>query len=234
MRFYISILFTLSFLSTRAQTAGHYFDVTAGGASYRGSLAISFQHQYFIGKSQKFNVGIGARASSFIGADLYYATAPAKLTSGSTSPLVIFKENIIANIDSFLVNTPQLNFINLMVIIDYRFSEKFSAGFNIDVVGFSFGKKARGNYINGFQGKIEEAKPTPFNILLISDNDRGSLNSELYLRYKIRERIALKSAAQFVFTEYTTETQVQNFPEDNDRFRNKALLFALGVTYSIK
>lgn len=234
MRFYISIVFTLSFLLSKAQTAGHYFDVTAGGASYRGSLAISYQHQWFIGKSQKFNIGLGARASSFFGADLYYVTAPAKLTSGSTGPLVLFKENIISNMDSFLVNSPQLNFINLMIIIDYRFSEKFSGGFNIDAVGFSFGKKTKGNHINGFQGKIEDAKPTPFNILLISDNDRGSLNSELYLRYKIKEKLSLKGAAQFLFTEYTTETKVQNFPEANDRFRNKALLFALGITYWIK
>ena len=76
---------------------------------------------------------------------------------------------------------------------------------------------------------MENAKPSAFNILLISDNDRGSLNSELYGKYYWNEKWGVKLAAQFLFTEYTADTEIQQFPEPNDRFRNKSLLLALGV-----
>ena len=81
---------------------------------------------------------------------------------------------------------------------------------------------------------MENAKPTSFNILLISDNDRGSLNSELYGKYYWNEKWGVKLAAQFLFTEYTTDTEVQQFPEPNDRFRNKSLLIAAGISYKLK
>ncbi len=132
MRFLICILFMCCFLAAKAQRTSRFFDVTAGGGVYRGTLSMSYHHQWSIGKKQKLNLGIGARATSFLGADIYYVTAPAKLTSGSTGPLVLFKENIAANIDTFLLNSPQVNLVNLLIIIEYGFTKKFSAGFNID------------------------------------------------------------------------------------------------------
>jgi len=40
--------------------------------------------------------------------------------------------------------------------------------------------------------------------------------------------------AQFLFTEYTTSTKVQQLPEQNDRFRNKSLLLCLGISWRLK
>ena len=80
---------------------------------------------------------------------------------------------------------------------------------------------------------MTSASPTPFNILLVSDNDRGSLNSEFYGKYLLNEKWAVKLGAQFLFTEYTTQTKVQQFPQANDRFRNKPLLLCVGVRYKL-
>jgi hypothetical protein len=212
---------------------GTYLNFSGGVASYRGSFSLSYLHNWRIGQHQRIGLGIGARLTSFIGANIYYITAPAELTSGSTGPLVIFKENIDENIDSLLVKSPFINSLNVMVNIDYRLSQKILVGFDIDFIGFSFGGKRDANFISGVTGGITEAGPTPFNILLISDNDRGSLNSELYVKYFYKEKWAAKIGAQFLFTEYTTETPVQVYPEENDRFRNKSLLFSLGMTYKL-
>ena len=103
--------------------------------------------------------------------------------------------------------------------------------FNIDAIGFSFGKSTTGNYINGAQGSVESSQPTAFNVLLISDNDRGSLNSAFFGRYLLNKKWGIKGGVQFLFTEYTTDTEVQQFPEPNDRFRNKSLMFMLGASY---
>jgi hypothetical protein len=208
----------------------NYTNFTGGVGSTKGSFSLSYLHDWQVGKKQKIGLGLGARLTSFVGANLYYITAPAELTSGSTGPGVIFKENINENIDSLLVKSPQVNSLNIMLNIDYEISPKILIGFNIDAIGFSFGGSRTANYINGSTGKITDASPTSFNVLLISDNDNGSLNSELYAQYFFKDQWAIKIAGQFLFTEYTTDTNVQTFPEDNDRFRNKALLSAVGIT----
>jgi len=203
-------------------------------AKYQGAFSLHYSHLWKIGKPGKLAIGLGGRITSYLGANQYYITAPAELTSGSTGPFVIFKENIDENIDTLLVKSPQVNLINLTIDIQYQFTSRFAVGFNIDAIGFSFGANQNANYINGITGKNTSAKPTSFNALLISDNDRGSLNSELFAKYKIFNKWSVKAGAQFLFTEYTTETEVQQYPSPNDRFRRKSLLLGLGVSYQIK
>lgn len=203
----------------------------AGFAAARkqGAFTAAYFYNWNLGKKKKATVGLGARATAYVGRNQYYITAPAKLTSGSTGPGVLFKENIEANIDTFSIQSPQVNTVNVLINLGYHFSDKICVGFSIDAVGYSFGSRVRGTYINGRQRQEERAEVTSFNILLISDNDKGSLNSELYARYKLNDRISLKAGVQFLFTEYTTQTTVQTSPEPNDRFRRKSLLAGLGV-----
>ncbi len=233
----LRILFFLlalpSVIFSQSKTA-QYLDGTFSFAKYEGALAIHYSHLWQLGKSQKMGIGLGARATSYLGANQYYVTAPAKLTSGGPGPFVIFKENIIDNIDSLLVKSPLVTSINLSINIQYQLSNKFSAGFNIDALGFSFGSKKIGNYINGFTGRLTQGKPTTLNLLLTSDNDFGSLNSELFVRYKVNDMWSVKASSVFLFTEYRTDSKVQQLPEPNDRFRNKSLMFGLGITYQIK
>lgn len=225
--------FLLASLTTSAQRISSYADATLGAAKYQGTLALSYVHLWRFGAKQKLGIGIGGRFTSYLGANQYYITAPAQLTSGSTSPLIIFQDNITANIDTFLVKSPQINCLNLSINIDYQINKKLSAGFNIDAIGFSFGGSRDGNYISGPVGKMSAATPTSFNILLVSDNDRGSLNSEFFARYSLSDLWSIKAGAQFLFTEYTTSSKVQSFPQENDRFRNKSLLFCLGISRKI-
>ena len=207
---------------------------SVGAGSYRGSASIAYDRTWRLGsKKQRLGLGVGARFTSFVGTDLYYVTAPAKLTTESTSPLVIFQENVNENIDSLLINSSQVNSLNLFININYKISNKIKVGFSIDAIGFSFGSETRGNFMSGQAGKNTTAKPTPFNILLISDNDKGSLNSNLYLDYSINDRWSVRAGAQFLFTEYTTKEKVQTYPEENDRFRNKSLMAAVGVSLKL-
>ncbi len=222
-----------SLVLSQSKTA-QYLDGTFSFAKHEGALAIHYTHLWKFGKSQKLSIGLGGRITSYFGANQYYVTAPAKITSGGTGPFVIFKENIIDNIDSLLVKSPFVTSLNLSINIQYQLSGKLSAGFNIDALGFSFGGEKMGNYINGFTGSVTKGKPTSFNLLLTSDNDLGSLNSELFAHYKLNEKWSIKAAGVFLFTEYTTDTKVQQFPKANDRFRNKSLMLGLGITYQIK
>jgi hypothetical protein len=108
----------------------------------------------------------------------------------------------------------------------------------IDAIGFSFGKKQSAVYYgNNFAtGVPVTAKPTGFSLLLISDNDKGSLNSELFARYRWNDSWGVKLGFQFFFAEYTTDTKVQTTPGGgtNDRFRKKMAGAGIGITYNFK
>jgi len=211
------IFFSITSFSQNQSTV-NYADFTGALGSNQGSVAVDYFHLWKLGKSKKIEVGFGGRFTSYFGSSQYYSSAPAGLAADESKS------------DSLLLQSSQVNAFNLAINLGYRLSSKFGLGFNIDAVGFSFGGKQSGSYINGNQGQATSAKPTAFNILLIGNNDQGSLNSEFYVRYFIKEKLAIKLAYQYLFTEYTTETEIQQLPEANDRFRNKASLFSVGIT----
>jgi hypothetical protein len=230
------LLFLLIATWSFAQEKNRYEELAEAGIGVgqrQGALALSWAHHWKTGKKGRFHIGLGARLTSFLAQNQYYITAPARLTSGETGPQVIFQENIPENIDSLLLNSPWVNALNASVHLTWAYSDRVQSGFNIDFVGVSFGSAERGNYMNGAQGQFVNATPTVFNLLLISDNDRGSLNSELWARYFVNPHWAVKGGFMFLFTEYTTETEVQQYPEPNDRFRLKSLMATLGVSYRL-
>lgn len=228
------ILFSFSFaIQAQHGTKVQNLDLSGSIGSGQGTGAFSYNYNWQLGKKGRFEIGTGARLTSYFGTNQYYVTAPAKLTSGKTGPGVLFAENIIGNLDSVLFSNAQVSALNITVNLGYNITPKLYAGFSIDAIGFSFGGNKDGRYFNGNTSAPVTAKPTGFNILLVSDNDRGSLNSEFFVRYKLNKQWGIKAGYQFLFTEYTTTTEVQTFPEKNDRFRNKSSAFLLGVTYNL-
>jgi hypothetical protein len=214
----------------------NYGDVSFAIGSSEGAFSLSYWRNWKVTKNGKLQLGLGARLSNYFGSNQYYRTAPAKLTSGKSSFGALFAEDIPGNIDSFkVVGGHNMSSVNIAFNARYIITPRFYAGFNIDLTGFTLGGKKEGNYINGSITQTVKAKPTGFNILLISDSDRGSLNSELYAAYRLTPRIAIKGAFQFIFTEYTTDTKVQVVNGiENDRFRRKSGMASLGVQIDLK
>jgi hypothetical protein len=237
----LTIIFTLCIpaylLAQNDNGKFRYADFGFAVGQYQGSVTLSGINDWHFGKKKKFYIGLGGRFTSYLGADKNYITAPAKLTSGKTGPGVLFVENIEGNIDTLIIKYPEVNALNLLVDLGYQFNSKLSIGFNIDFVGFSFGGSKKGNYFstsNGIKsGRMISTSPTPLNLLLISDNDLGSLNSELYARYQVKQKWGLKAGLQFLFTEYKTSAKVQQYPESNDRFRLKSLMISIGLSHRL-
>lgn len=235
------LVFTISALHAQHKTprpVDNFVEFTGGIGSSQGSGALAYVYNWKFGKRKRMELGLGAKLTSYFGSNLYFKTAPAKLTSGKTDPSVLFSSDIEENIDSVKFTKAQSNFLNLTLNFGYNFSKKVYVGFTIDLIGFSFGKRQNGIYYgnNNAPGVPVSAKLTPFNVLLISDNDRGSLNSELFARYKWNDSWGVKLGLQFLFAEYTTDTQVQTTPggDKNDRFRKKMPGVGIGVTYNLK
>ncbi|HAC25743.1 MAG TPA: hypothetical protein DCE81_12600 [Cytophagales bacterium] len=215
---FIMFSFTASVAWAQSPARVNYGSFTGAIGSGQGSAALEYFHNWQLGQSKKFEIGIGGRLTSYFGSDQYFSSAPASLAGDETKT------------DSLLMASAQMNAVNLAINLGYRFSPKFGVGFNIDALGFTFGGRKEGRYLNGNQGQLVQGKPTSFNVLLIGNNDRGTLNSEFYARYFFNERWGIKLAYQYLFTEYTTDVAVQQQPEANDRFRNKASMVSIGVT----
>jgi hypothetical protein len=127
--------------------------------------------------------------------------------------------------------------LNAAVHIHYRFNQKLGAGFNIDVAGITFGPRKQFNVISNVfdagQSPVVAGNPTRFNLLLTSDNDIGSLNSEFYVKLAVSNRIGLRAGYTFLFSEYTTDQDL-SFDQGrirNDRYRHKAGMLLIAVSY---
>jgi len=237
--FYLLASLVLGIAANAQQKAkpavNQFADFTLGIGSSQGSAALAYVHNWKLFKKQKWEAGVGVRFTSYFSSDKYYRTAPAKLTSGKSGPAVFFADDIVQNLDSVFFPKAQVNSLNISLNFGYNFTPKFSLGFNIDAIGFSFGGSKNGTHINGNTTKPTTAKPTAFNLLLVSDNDLGSLNSELFAKYQFNKKWGAKLGFEFLFTEYKTATEVQTTPDGqkNDRFRNKVSALALGISYQL-
>jgi long-subunit fatty acid transport protein len=210
------------------------FGLAFSPGSQEFNVALSWKQIHSVKPDSKFKVGYGLRFNLYTGTDKEYITAPAELTSGKTGPGVFFSENIIENLDTFLVGSAQHNSLNATIYLEYDFTEKWGIGFNIDAAGLAFGKETSG-VINSLDGNNltvvgENASPTKGNLLLISDNDIGMLNSELYVTYNVNKRLAINAGFTFLFTEYTTTNPI-TINQNNDRFRHKTLLGLISINY---
>lgn len=194
-------------------------DLTLGFGSSQTSLSASYGKNWNMGKSQKFFIGTGIRFSGVSSKGKTFTSAPASLASNP------------ANLDSLFSSNTNFYALNAMLNLGYTLSPKISLGFNIDFIGVSFGPSRFMQFSGNGTQTTTTAKPTSMNILLIGNNDRGTLNSEFYLRYKLNNQWGFKVAMQHFFTELTTTSKVQTLPIQNDRFRNITNLFSFGVAY---
>jgi long-subunit fatty acid transport protein len=189
------------------------------GSSVNSISASGFQN-FGIGSKKKFYIGTGIRFTTFFGKNVNFSTAPADLTTDDK------------NVDTLFAPSPSLNSLNLTINLGYKISEKLEVGFNIDAIGISFGPTGTPSYIRNGKSIASSASPTSPNILLVGDNDKGSLNSHLFVRYKLSDHLGLKVAYQYLFNELTTTTKIQTIPSANDRFRAKSTMVYVGLNYN--
>ncbi|MCY7292171.1 MAG: hypothetical protein LH615_08310, partial [Ferruginibacter sp.] len=127
-----------------------------------GSVAASYVHTWKLGKRKFFEAGLGARFTTMFGEKINYSTAPARLARTNTTPfLIVFAGQKFENWDTLTVQRPSVNSLNLSINFGYNFNKRWSAIFNIDLLGFSFGKKTAAILTsNGITRTEPVAKPT--------------------------------------------------------------------------
>ena len=212
-------LFASNYLFAQQQQAQLGFCFGTGtftnNASYNINWGVALKNKFFI--------GTGVRYTGFYGKNINYTSAPATLAGDK------LKE------DTLFAPKPSSHSINLLINLGYKINDNVSVGFDIDALGFTIGSKGTPTYIrNGVGTTVASAKPTSGNILLIGNNDKGQLNSNIYVQsfFGKQHKYGVRLAFQYLFAEVTTSTKVQTIPEVNDRFRYKAT--GINITGIIK
>lgn len=209
------------------------------GLATKGSVttvALSINRLYGLWQSRRFRIGYGLRLTSAFGRNTDYKTAPPELVKGEGKGSVIglFTKDLDENIDTLRLPQTQGYSVNTSFNLEYVLSRRVELGFNIDVIGFTFGPTQNGTFIanspvrSPLSGTVQEARLTTFNVLLGDKSDRGSLNSEGYVRYRLNPRFSLRTGLSFQFNEYTTANKLTF---GNDRFRSSNLRVLLAAAY---
>lgn len=173
-------------------------------------------------------MGFGIRATAAQINHQKFVTAAAKVSEGN-----FFKKQNELKLDSLFVTSSSSFAINTAIYMGYQIGKKGFFEFNIDFAGLSFGKKVTGtfeSYSLGNAPSQQNAKITPYNLLLTGDYDIGTLNSEFSFSYQLSDKLSVRPGVSFIFVEYTTNNKLAF---NNDRFRKKSFLPMLGVTYNL-
>lgn len=195
-------------LNTSAGTNGDGFLTTA-----------AYEYNWGVGQKKAFRLGAGIRMSAFFGGTKYYRSAPPELYNDDEKADSIY-----------IVERPQQNNIALYISAAYRIKQKVELGFNIDVIGYSFGAEKMITYVNRYQTlELKYAKPNSLSLLLVDANDRGMVNSQFWIGYQINNQWAIRGGVSHLFTEYKTN---RKGPQNNDRFRGVNNIPFLAVRYA--
>ena len=223
------VVFILFTSSTYAKTFNR-MAFTTGGATREQQVAFDGSRFWRLSDTKLF-FGTGVRVTSQWAQGQNFRTAPAVLTRGQSGLGAIIKPEKTKNIDDLTIGNSQVTSINVLAQILYQWNDDWSLGGNIDIIGASFGRLRKGKYNPEREDEDwpdeVSARPTPFNLLLGDDNDKGSINSEIYVHRTLKNGWGIKLGVVHAFSEYTTTRKLR---KNNDRFRKKNYLPTIGVT----
>jgi hypothetical protein len=204
------------------------------------SLNIGFLYNQYLKLDRKgiFQVGWGVRGSHLRTNTLDYTTAPSELTHGK-SGLAINAPLVMQNIDTLQLKTSITSF-NFNLGFQLSLFNRLDLGANADILGFALGSRRSGFYLgsSGFNKvdslnlhrTYQEAAPSGFALQLPQDHVKGTLNSELFARLRITERVAVKVSYLLAVSEYKTNNILV---DDNRRFRLRSKMLYVGLSFPI-
>ena len=195
------------------------FDLSLGAAKNEFIESLSYRHIWGLGKHKQWRVGGGVRFSSYQGSNGNYLSASPKFSGKSELT------------DTLSLLTAQQNNLAILVAASYRIKNKFELGFNIDLVGYSFGATQNATFISNKIATPTSASANAPTALLVGPNDLGMIRAEFTLGYWVSDKTLLRIGLTSLNTEYKTATELQT---DNSRFRRNSQLPFIAVTYSPK
>lgn len=184
-------------------------DVSGALGAQRGYGAASAWRLWGLTGSDRFQAGIGARATVFF--------LPEQLYEGQTEP----RDNSLR-----VLATRPVAF-NAALHLRARVAGPVRVGFNIDLVGFTVGDEPLSRQFAPMDVTVGTgfAQPVRANVLLGGRRDRGSLNSDFYVSADVSPKLNAHAGFSHVVNAYELNGQ---------RFQRFANLVSLGLMYRLR
>jgi hypothetical protein len=167
------------------------------------ATTLTYNQMLVFGKNYIFHAGTGFRLTSY---------------SQTGRDFVGISKNMMgARITSFPKG--KMNALNLPVFFELH-GKKALIGFNVDLLGFSFGKKRDSLTLVGAKRPDSLfVKPTIVNFL-----GRGTNNAEIYIGFKPIDELTVKFGLSFLFAEYHARYRYAKKDVDFGRFYQSAMM----------
>lgn len=199
-------------------TSKHYLDVSVAGRAGQGAAGLSAGRKFYLGAASKSYVGFGVRSSGFFANSKNFYSAPPEFWNDK------------ARRDTLSISRPSQFNTALFIMASTTIFCKLELGFNIDVIGLTFGVPHEGEFIGSGTQASTAVRATGASVLLSGANDIGMLKSEFFTGIHFNRQWMVRVGLSSLVTEYRTRTQLQ---EGNKRFRGMSLLPFVGVRYSL-
>lgn len=198
---------------------GQEASASIGAAPGRGTAAVSWVLALEL-LSDRLRLGAGPRLMGFAGfGPLTFGTGdPGLISRGQTTSLVVPDARVFS--------------LNLQVQLVLRLVDRLEAGANIDLAGLSFGPGRTGDHRSAdpaFAGPRRASVSSP-GLLLVDNRDRGQLDSELFVGWRLTQALTLRAGLGHVATEYRTVDPVD---QANRRFRRFTTQPFVGVAWRL-
>lgn len=210
-------ILSLSILGLKAEAAHPIYLGLDGSFGTNGSqnvFSMAFLRTHALGKQHRLLLSYGLRFSSFGGRDMEFYSAPPDFY------LIPEKTDTL-----FMSNGGQNN-VALFIGASYKVKNLLVFGFNIDAVGYTFGKTRTGQFNPGGSNISDESSPNQITALLVGANDIGMIKAEFEVGVLLSSHLELRTGLSNMFLEYKTSKELQ---AGNDRFRAASSVGFLGV-----
>lgn len=196
----------------------HRFSLALGLGNELGAGSLGYAAMYGFGDSQRLRIGGGIRLNLALG-----------ITDSVPYCSKVYKDTLNTSYrDSLLVEKPFLGSANLGFYISYDINDRWEIGASTDLVGFGFGSKKNAFLINSLTQDTLSTQAEVRSLVRLP-KVRGTLNNEVFVGYKFNPRWRLRVGVQYLLTEYLTP---EKFFNDNDIYKNKAILGFIGLTFT--
>jgi|GEM_PF-4184980 len=164
---------TVAPVKGKAWKENHYLDISMAGGENIFITSVQWDKLFGIAWKKRVKIGFGVRVNM--------ANTWAK---DFRTPF--YNRPDQNTFDTLRMDQQTTFFVNLTFLAEISLFKWMDAGLCEDIVGVSFGERGEGSLYGEsvpFGGIRQSTHPALFNAFLFGQNDRGSLNSQFYLRF---------------------------------------------------
>jgi hypothetical protein len=210
---HLFLIFILYSFQTAAQVTNvrEHFALGYGYRKHSSAITLGYNGTFIFGEKQIIHAGFGVRMTSFNEQSRDF-------------------QGISKNRSGVIINPTQnvnINALNVPIYLELH-SKYFLLGGNIDIFGFSVGKKISSLTISGIK-KPDSLfiKPTFLNIL-----GRGTNNSEVYIGLKPNRDLTIRLGISLLYAEYHAQYRLSKKNYDYGRYFHDAMMPFFSIVYN--